>query len=195
MWAGTRRLLLLTTPSPVKAITSRLGTRAKLVLLGYPYASVAALLADCHSAAVDQLMVAAGGPAWDEPALGAAARSRARRRGRRDRRRSSAQVEEIVAGAADVAGAAEPAGARRRRRSPRRRARPAERARRRRLRDAAPGADRLPDLRRYVRAMKRRLDQVAADPERDRVRMREVHEIAGGRARRHPGGRRARSAG
>ena len=32
MWAGTRRLLMLTTPSPVKAITARLGTRAKLVL-------------------------------------------------------------------------------------------------------------------------------------------------------------------
>ena len=39
------------------------------------------------------------------------------------------------------------------------------------------GADRLPDLRRYVRAMKRRLDQVGSDPERDRVRMREIHQL------------------
>ena len=71
MWRGTRRLLMLTTPSPVKAITGRLGTRAKLVLAAYPYSDVTALLADCHAAAVDQLMTDAGGPAWDEAGFAA----------------------------------------------------------------------------------------------------------------------------
>ncbi len=34
MWAGTRRLLMLTTPSPVKAITARLGTRSQAGAVG-----------------------------------------------------------------------------------------------------------------------------------------------------------------
>ena len=101
MWAGTRRLLVLSTPSPVKAITSRLGTRAKLVLSAHPYASVSALLSDCHPAAIDQLMSQAGGTAWDESSWerlhtavrsGVAAATGA----------IVGQVEEIVAGAADV---------------------------------------------------------------------------------------------
>jgi ATP-dependent helicase HrpA len=175
MWAGTRRLLVLTTPSPVKAITSRLGTRAKLVLSAHPYASVAALMTDCQLAAIDELMAQAGGPAWDEPSwerLHAAVRSGV----------AAAtgvivgQVEEIVAGAADVLALL---------------ARPAPaivaeahadvRAQLEAL--VGPGfvtrsgADRLADLRRYVRAMKRRLDQVGSDPERDRVRMREIQQL------------------
>jgi ATP-dependent helicase HrpA len=175
MWDGTRRLLILTTASPVKTISSRLGTRAKLVLAAHPYAGVAALLADCHSAAVDQLMARAGGPAWDEPSwtqLQAAVRSGVAAA-------TSAivgQVEDIVAGAADVlallskpgpAAAAE--------------ARDDVRSQLEALVGAGfvtrAGADRLPDLRRYVRAMKRRLEQVASDPERDRVRMREVQDL------------------
>jgi ATP-dependent helicase HrpA len=175
MWAGTRRLLMLTTPSPVKAITSRLGTRAKLVLSAHPYASVAALLSDCHSAAIDQLMSHAGGPAWDEASwerLHAAVRSgvAASTGG------IVGQVEEIVAGAADVLAVL---------------GRPAPAVVTEAYADVRAqlealvgpgfvtraGADRLADLRRYVRAMKRRLDQVASDPERDRVRMREVHEL------------------
>ncbi len=176
MWEGTRRLLMLTTPSPVRAITSRLGTRAKLVLAAHPYASVGALMTDCHLAAIDQLMSRSGGPAWDEPAWerlraavssGVAAATGA----------IVGQVEEIVAGAADVLATLN---------------RPAPaavseahadvRAQLEALVGAGfvtrAGADRLPDLRRYVRAMKRRLDQVGADPERDRVRMREVQELS-----------------
>ncbi len=184
MWAGTRRLLMLTTPSPVKAITARLGTRAKLVLAAYPYANVSALLADCHSAAVDQLMTKAGGPAWDEPGWnrlqsqvrdGVAAATGA----------AAGQVEEIVAGAADVlAVLARPAPAA---------VREAHADVRTQL-DALVGAgfvtragvDRLPDLKRYVRAMKRRLEQVAADPVRDRVRMREVHQLQAAAAKAPP---------
>jgi ATP-dependent helicase HrpA len=184
MWAGTRRLLMLTTPSPVRAITSRLGTRAKLVLSAHPYAGVSELLTDCHMAAIDQLMNEAGGPAWDEAAWerlaatvrsGAAAATSA----------IVAQVEEIVAGAADVIAAL---------------GRPAPAAVTEAHADiraqlaalvgpgfvTTAGTARLPDVRRYVRAMRRRLDQVASDPERDRVRMREIHELSAAAAKAPP---------
>ncbi len=42
---------------------------------------------------------------------------------------------------------------------------------------AAAGAARLPDLRRYVRGMKRRLEQLGADPVRDSARMAQVQEL------------------
>ncbi len=175
MWAGTRRLLLLTTASPLKAISGRLGTRAKLVLSSYPYASVAQLLADCHSAAIDQLMVAGGGPAWDDGSFTKLAE--AVRNGVAGATGDIVNaVEQIVADAADVAALLN---------------RPAPAAVAEARDDvrtqlsslvgagfvAASGATRLADLRRYVRAMKRRLEQVAADPTRDRIRMREVHEL------------------
>ncbi|HZB48343.1 MAG TPA: ATP-dependent RNA helicase HrpA, partial [Mycobacteriales bacterium] len=47
MWAGVRRLLLLAAPSPLKYVSSRLDTRAKLALTQNPHGSLAALLEDC----------------------------------------------------------------------------------------------------------------------------------------------------
>ncbi|MCS7479585.1 ATP-dependent RNA helicase HrpA [Umezawaea endophytica] len=66
MWRGTRRLLLLAVPSPVKVLQRTLDNAAKLALTRNPHGGVAALLADCISAAVDRLMTEAGGPAWTE---------------------------------------------------------------------------------------------------------------------------------
>ncbi|NYI08330.1 ATP-dependent helicase HrpA [Allostreptomyces psammosilenae] len=65
MWRGTRRLLLLNCASPLKYVQDRLSNRDKLALGRSPHGSVAALLDDCVSAAVDRLMADAGGPAWD----------------------------------------------------------------------------------------------------------------------------------
>ena len=65
MWAGTRRLILLGAPSPVKSIAGRLSTPAKLALSHNPHGSVAAMFADCVNCAADYLMAEAGGPAWD----------------------------------------------------------------------------------------------------------------------------------
>jgi ATP-dependent helicase HrpA len=65
MWAGTRRLILLGAPSPVKSIAGSLSTRAKLALSHNPHGGVAALFADCVTCAADYLMAGAGGPAWD----------------------------------------------------------------------------------------------------------------------------------
>ncbi|MGA5701653.1 ATP-dependent RNA helicase HrpA [Peterkaempfera bronchialis] len=70
MWAGTRRLLVLTTPSPVKSIQGRLGNQAKLALANNPHGGVAVLFDDIVSCATDKLVAEAGGPAWDEEAFG-----------------------------------------------------------------------------------------------------------------------------
>ncbi len=66
MWAGTRRLLLLTVPSVARYVHDRLGNAARLALSAAPHGSVAAVLDDAIVAAVDALMAEAGGPAWDE---------------------------------------------------------------------------------------------------------------------------------
>ncbi|MDQ3579763.1 MAG: DUF3418 domain-containing protein, partial [Actinomycetota bacterium] len=69
MWLGTRRLLLLGVPSPVKHVVRSLPNQAKLALSHNPHGSVAALLEDCVDAAADALIAEAGGPAWDEAAF------------------------------------------------------------------------------------------------------------------------------
>ena len=65
MLAGTRRLVLLTVASPNKAVVSSLSNSAKLALGRNPHGGVPALLADCVACAADELIAAAGGPAWD----------------------------------------------------------------------------------------------------------------------------------
>ena len=66
MWSGTRRLLLLVVPSPVNVIRRSLSNDAKLALNHNPHGSVAALVEDCITCAVDALITEGGGPAWDE---------------------------------------------------------------------------------------------------------------------------------
>jgi ATP-dependent helicase HrpA len=61
MGAGTRRLLRLTLPSPVKAAERSLSARARLVLGANPNGSLAALLDDAADAAVDALVTQ---PPW-----------------------------------------------------------------------------------------------------------------------------------
>ncbi|HWE92283.1 MAG TPA: ATP-dependent RNA helicase HrpA [Pseudonocardiaceae bacterium] len=65
MWAGTRRLVLLRLPSPVKMVTRALDNQAKLTLGRNPHGGVAALLDDAITAAADSLVTEAGGVAWD----------------------------------------------------------------------------------------------------------------------------------
>jgi ATP-dependent helicase HrpA len=66
MWAGTRRLLMLTVPSPARWVQGRLPTPDQLALSAAPHGSVRALIDDATVAAVDALMASGGGPAWDE---------------------------------------------------------------------------------------------------------------------------------
>ena len=66
MWAGTRRLLLLTIGSPVPALQRLLRNDTKLALAQAPYATAAEVLEDCATCALDAVLAGAGGPAWDE---------------------------------------------------------------------------------------------------------------------------------
>ncbi len=61
MRAGLRRLLRLVAPSPVKSLEKQLDTRTRLMLGSNPDGSLAALLEDCATAAVDVL---APTPVW-----------------------------------------------------------------------------------------------------------------------------------
>jgi ATP-dependent helicase HrpA len=65
MWEGTRRLLLLAVTPPVARAARRLPNDAKLALGYAPHADLGALLADCSTAVVDQLLADAGGPVRD----------------------------------------------------------------------------------------------------------------------------------
>ncbi|MGH3223019.1 MAG: ATP-dependent RNA helicase HrpA, partial [Streptosporangiaceae bacterium] len=81
MWAGTRRLILLGAPSPVKSVADGLSTGAKLALSHNPHGGVAAMFADCVNCAADFLIAEAGGPVRDRGAferLAAAVRPRLR---------------------------------------------------------------------------------------------------------------------
>ena len=165
MRAGTRRLLLLNVPSPVRYVAGQLGNRAKLTLTVNPHGSVAALLADCVSAAVDQLVAAAGGPAWD--AAGFSTLLAAVRAGLNASTVDIVRtVEQILAAAAEAEGRLRALAA------------PALRTS---VADAQAqlaglvhngfvtetGTARLPDLVRYLRALSHRLDRLPTDSTRD----------------------------
>ncbi|MFT5531572.1 MAG: ATP-dependent helicase HrpA [Candidatus Poriferisodalaceae bacterium] len=64
MWEGTRRLLLLNLPSQLKAVRHLLTNELKLALLSSPYAAPGDWYTDCRQCALDSILVAEGGPAW-----------------------------------------------------------------------------------------------------------------------------------
>ncbi|MCX4395196.1 ATP-dependent RNA helicase HrpA [Streptomyces sp. NBC_01767] len=67
MWLGTRKLIMLNVPvNPAKFASDKLTNQQKLALSRNPHGSIQALFEDCATAAVDRLIVAHGGPAWDE---------------------------------------------------------------------------------------------------------------------------------
>jgi ATP-dependent helicase HrpA len=65
MWGGTRRLLLLQLGSPMRTLDRTLPDRTKLALARSARVGAAEVYRECASAAVDQLLVRHGGPAWD----------------------------------------------------------------------------------------------------------------------------------
>jgi ATP-dependent helicase HrpA len=175
MRAGTRRLLLLSAPSPVRYVTDRLGNAAALALAGAPHGSLAAVLDDATVAAVDALMAQAGGPAWDEDGF---ARLRDHVAGELADTTASviAQVVEILDAAGDVR--------RRLQALPPTAPQEAREDVARQLGGlvypgfvAVAGADRLPDVVRYLRAASRRLERLPDNVAVDRDRMRTIHEL------------------
>jgi ATP-dependent helicase HrpA len=188
MWAGVRRLLLLSIPSPVKTIAGRLSNASKLALTANPHGSVVALLDDCVVAAVDALMAAGGGLVWD-----AASYERLRDSVRGSLHTTAedvlARVEEVLTLWASltpqVAGIS--AAQVDMREQLARLVRPGF--------VTATGYERLPDLVRYLKAIELRLSKLPRDAERDRREMATVHAVqeeVDGLLRRRPHDPRAR---
>jgi ATP-dependent helicase HrpA len=175
MWLGTRRLLLLTLPSPVRYVSQQLSSPAKLALRGNPHGSVPALLDDCINCAAEKLIADFGGPAWEEEAfgklldlaraelndtvLGVVGTVERILRAARDVERRLADVTGLALlpaltdVKAQLAGLVYPGFV------------------------TATGWRRLPDLPRYLAAVERRLEKLPENPHRDRERMGRVQQM------------------
>jgi ATP-dependent helicase HrpA len=176
MHAGTRRLLALTVPSPVRAVQRELGGAASLTLAGAPHGGAGALLDDAVVAALDALIASGGGPAWDDAGWLAL--------------RAHVAAGLVETTAAIVAGAVEILDAARDLRLALD-ALPSDGALRPARLDvaaqlgglvypgflAATGAARLPDVTRYLRGAVRRLERLPDAPAADRDRMGVLHEL------------------
>ncbi|TDD14629.1 ATP-dependent RNA helicase HrpA [Kribbella turkmenica] len=169
MWKGTRRLLLLTMPSVIDVVQRHLTNQQKMTLMAGPHRNVGELLDDAIAAAVDQLMAAANGPAWNLTAFSVL----------RDAVRSELadtvlailrQVEQVLAHARAVDKQISRASS------------PALLAALSDVRGqlqglvhpgfiTETGARRLPDLVRYLRGAEQRLDKIGANAMRDRSAM------------------------
>src|SRR3954447_12799229 len=99
MRLGTRRLLWLTIPSPIRQYQgSKLGNAAQLVLMEAPHASPRAVLEDAATAAIAKLM---GEPVWDEASFNRL-RDYVGARAGEETTRIVAQVVKILQAARDV---------------------------------------------------------------------------------------------
>jgi ATP-dependent helicase HrpA len=175
MWAGTRRLLLLAVPGLIKSVQRSIDRQARLVLARNPDGTTEALLADCIDCAADALIAACGGPPHDEAGFALLA-DRARGELADAARAVLAHVQRILTQAntvetrlavltgpvfgpavADIrgqlAGLLGPGFV------------------------TAAGAQRLPDLTRYLQAIVRRLDKQPRDPDRDQDWMHRIGAV------------------
>jgi ATP-dependent helicase HrpA len=175
LWAGTRRLLLLAVPGLITSVRRGLDRQAAVVLAGNPHGSTEALLADCVDCATDAVIAACGGPPGDEEGF---ARLRERARGElADAVRAVlAHVQRILALThgiqTQLAQLTAPVLA------------PALADVRAQLTSlvgpgfvTASGAQRLPDLARYLQAIARRLDKLPRNPDRDRDWMHRIQRV------------------
>jgi len=174
MVLGTRRLLLLQLPSPVKLIVRSLSNDAKLTLSRNPHGGVPALLADCVATAVDKLVADGGGPAFDQAGF-----EKLLVRARQGLNETALEVVNGVRRVLNEAHAAE------RQLAAAKFAPDASvadiRAQIRGLVHAdfaaEVGYQRLPDVERYLKAIQRRLDKLPENPQRDIQRTEEIAEI------------------
>ena len=175
MMAGTRRLLSLVVSSPAKAINAQLTNQTKLVLSRNPHRSAADLIEDCVGCAIDAIVVANGGPAWDEEGF-----SRLRRAVAQYLLTTARSVVDHVARILAPAHLVR-----------QRLAKPVDPASRPAVADlsaqldslvyrgfvTATGWSHLPDLPRYLQAMERRLERLSGDVHRDAERMLVIHDV------------------
>ena len=172
MRAGTRRLLRLTVPSPVRSIHGRLSNAAALALSTAPHGSLDAVLDDAVTAALDALIDEAGGPAWDEAGF-----ARLRDHVVRHLADRAAEIVDRVVRVLDAAREVE-------RRLERLTAVPLQPARadvreqlRRLVQPGFAAAGRLDDVERYLHGAARRLERLPDAVAVDRDRMNAVHQL------------------
>jgi ATP-dependent RNA helicase HrpA len=175
MRSGTRRLLLLTIPSPRKWVIGKLDNQSQLALAAAPHGSLAAVVADATEAAAEALMDEGGGPAWDAARF---ARLRDHVAGSLADRTLAAMrdVVEILTARAEL-----------HRRMGTMVAAPLRDARQDVAQQlgslvypgfvAATGAARLPDVVRYLRAADRRLEKLSQNVAVDRDRMASIRAL------------------
>ena len=174
MWAGTRRLLMLTVSSPRKSLDRVLRNHTKLSL-GLGPVPAGEIIDDCITAAIDSLLAAHGGPAWDEHAF-------ARLRERVDSELLDTLLEtvpivaDVMAAAAAVKNRLDALTART--------AADAVADMRGQLDNlifpgfvTGWGSSRMPDVLRYVRGIERRAEKVATDPAKDRAFMARIRAL------------------
>ncbi|WP_322766941.1 ATP-dependent RNA helicase HrpA [Frankia sp. Cr1] len=175
MWQGTRRLLLLNAPSPIRAINAQLTNQAKLTLSHHPYRTVTELLDDCIACAADKLIAECGGPAWDSDGF---------------TKLAEIVQADLTATAIDVVTKVERVLAtahtieRQLKATTSLALVPALRDVRSQLSAlvyrgfvSGTGWTRLPDVARYLAAIALRLEKLPGDPNRDRERTRQVEQV------------------
>jgi ATP-dependent helicase HrpA len=175
MWAGTRRLLLLTLPNPSRAAERRLSNDTQLALARSPYRKVSDLFDDCVVCAVDQLLGDLGGPAWTEAGFNAL-----RTGVSHALTESVVYVVTVVAGVLAIANGIEMRLAALRAPS----LAPSIDDIERQLAGlvgpgfvAATGVERLPDLMRYLEGIELRLDKLPTGADRDFDNLRRVQRL------------------
>jgi ATP-dependent helicase HrpA len=175
MWGGTRRLLLLQLGSPLRTLDKALPNATKVAITRSGRLGAADVYRESAAAAVDQLLLEAGGPVWDAAAFDALLAT--------VRRRFPA---EAVAAATIVGDVASTVTAIEDRLGTMLAAALDDtvvdvQAHLDRLLHAgwitAAGVDRLPDVLRYVRAIEHRLGKAVSQPDRDRSRIAGVRAL------------------
>lgn len=175
MWQGTRRLLLLNIPSPIKYLHEKLPNKAKLGLYFNPYGKVLELIDDCIACGVDKLIAEFGGPAWDEAGF-ARLHEFVRARLNETVVEIAQQVEQILTAVFNI--------------NKRLKGR-VDMSMALALSDIKSqmsglvyrgfvtrnGWKKLPDTLRYLQAIERRMEKLPTDPHRDRAQMLKVEQV------------------
>jgi ATP-dependent helicase HrpA len=175
-WRGARRLLVLAAGSPAKQVVKGLSPRSRLAMQFNPDGEIPDLVADCVDAAADELIAAAGGPPRDAAAFSALVQT-AKEQLLPLTTDTVRRVESVLTEAREVAVAI---GA-----APGRRVPEAAIADLRRQMGgllhkgfvAEAGRRRLPDLVRYLTAMRHRLEKLPANAARDAGWMAQVAAV------------------
>lgn len=66
MWAGQKRLIMLSIPSPISYLEKELPNKAKLAMYFNFIGNVKTLIEDLESLALDEIMQDCGGPSWEK---------------------------------------------------------------------------------------------------------------------------------